>query len=528
MLVLLMLLQAAMPIPGAQLDTQPPPEKEQGNDYRSKVNFKFDLQYIGQDALASDQLPLALQRPPTGPDAQAAGLAAHVDYLASEHVLGTEGLGWSHLRTYYNGYLLQRLGLTDQDPRTQAALFPTAYLGRDNATGGYNSTGYDVRSGYAEINGFSDEGPGSKVWVRAGRQFRYGAGIATFDGGTIGYSTGAFEVTGWGGRRSPRFLDDFDPGVVGGVDFTLHLAPLADIPVDLSFDYLGYGVGDTSTHLMTFNGRWQMRHGGKLVYSLNLVNADQTRVAEAGRATGVRLYAAFTEPLSSFAQFKVSYDLKTGQDLVYDFVSGFGLSPSRFFTLPDTEPRSRIGLRFDHQIGGFEYALLAQFNLVHGSGNIDNTQGWVGPTAFDATYEEVGAIVRMLPVIAGPVTPELEYRARFVQRTDEDGGFFSTSQAGEHQFQELRADVRIRSGKTVQILTGMVYRVYDFVTRYAPADQSTTVHNDTTVAYELQLDWQIVKGWTLRGRYEIGEDSQAFAPELGIVQSGSLAVGGRF
>ena len=521
MFVLLLLLQEAMPIPGAAYET--PPEKQTGNDYRDKVNFKFDLQYIGQDALASDQLPLALTRPPAF-DAQAAGLASHVDYLASEHVLGTEGLGWSHLRTYYNGYLLQRLGLTDQDPRTQAALFPTSYLSRDNTTGGYNSTGYDIRSGYAEINGFSDEGPGSKVWVRAGRQFRYGAGIATFDGAAAGYNTGAFEVAAWGGRRSPRFLDDFDPGLVGGVDFTLHLAPLLDVPIDLSLDYLGYGVDDRSTHVVVLNGRWMMRHGGKLLFSLS-PRFGSTSLVD---ASGLRLYAAYTEPLSSFAQIKLSYDLKVGDDMVYDFVSGFGLSPSRFFTLPDVEPRSRIGLRFDHQVGGFEYALLAQFNLVHGSDTPNINYGWIGPTAFDATYEELGAIARLLPIIAGPVTPEVEYRVRFVQRQDENGSFFSTSGAGEHSFQEARADLRMHAGKTVNLLAGAVYRIYDFVTRYVAPGESTTVSNDTTVAAELQLDWQVVKGWTLRGRYEIGQDSQTFARELGIVQSGSLAVGGRF
>ena len=523
MFVLLLLLQEAMPIPGATLE--PPPEKPQtGNDYRDKVNFKFDLQYIGQDALASENVPLALQRPSQF-DAQAAGLASHVDYLASEHVLGTEGLGWSHLRTYYNGYLLQRLGLTDQDPRTQAALFPTSYLSRDNTTGGYNSTGYDIRSGYAEINGFSDEGPGSKVWVRAGRQFRYGAGIATFDGASAGYNTGAFEVAAWGGRRSPRFLDDDDPGLVGGVDFTLHLAPLADVPVDLSLDYLGYGVDDRSTHVVVFNGRWLMRHGGKLIYSVSpRFGTGNGNVS----GNGLRAYVAFTEPLSNFAQIKLSYDLKVGDDLVYDFVSGFGLSPSRFFTLPDTEPRSRIGLRFDHQLGGFEYALLGEFNLVHGSDTPTVNYGWLGPTAFDASYEELAAIARLLPVIAGPVTPEVEYRVRFVQRQDENGSFFSTAAAGESSFQEVRGDLRVRAGKTVNLLGGVVYRVYDFVTRYVAPGETVTVANDTTVAAELQLDWQVVRGWTIRARYEVGEDSQTFARELGIVQSGSLALGGKF
>jgi uncharacterized protein (DUF2345 family) len=66
------------------------------------------------------------------------------------------------------------------------------------------------------------------------------------------------------------------------------------------------------------------------------------------------------------------------------------------------------------------------------------------------------------------------------------------------------------------------------VTRYAPAGESTTVSNDTTLAAEAELDWQFAHGWTVRARYEAGQDSSVFAPELGLVQSGSVALGGRF
>src|SRR5262249_20093487 len=136
---------------------------------------------------------LALRRPPqpNGVDGQAAALNAHADYLSSDHVLGTEGLGWSHLRTYYHGYVLNRFEGYGGAP---SPTFPTAYLD------GRQTLAYDVRAGYGEIDGFKDQGFLSKLYVRAGRQWRYGAGVATFDGVTLGVRSAGGELSVWGGR----------------------------------------------------------------------------------------------------------------------------------------------------------------------------------------------------------------------------------------------------------------------------------------------------------------------------------------
>jgi hypothetical protein len=66
------------------------------------------------------------------------------------------------------------------------------------------------------------------------------------------------------------------------------------------------------------------------------------------------------------------------------------------------------------------------------------------------------------------------------------------------------------------------------VTRYAPTGSETTVENDTTVAGELSVEYVIRRLILLRARYEVGQDSAAFAPELGLVQRALATVGGRF
>jgi hypothetical protein len=481
-----------------------------GNDFRLKVLWKLDVSYQLDDASLTGQAPLALRRPELpGGDAQAAALAARADYLSSEHVLGTEGLGWKHLRLYYNGYLLHRF---DDGP---SSVFPTAYLRGEQ-------TAYDVRAGYAEIDGFRDAGFWSHAFLRVGRQFRYGAGVATFDGLTAGYNGRGVEVSVWGGRRSPRFLDDADPGFVAGADVVMHLDALARVPVDLSADYLVYAARPTNgadfqvRHVAAFTARWRMRSGGRLLASLSTFDFE-----------GLRAYVAYTQPLGRPAQLKLDYDLKLGRDAVYDWVAGFGLAPSRYFALPDTEPRSRFGLRVDHAVGRhFEYALFATFNIVHGDGDVQDAGGWTGPTAFDATYEEMGAIARVNGGFG--ITPEAEYRVRLVQRADEKGRFSDTAAAGEHQFQEVRGDLRVRPARGLSFLVGVVYRVYDYVTRYAPTGADTTVANDGRVAGSGSVEVLIKQYVSLRARYEIAQDSRTFAPELDLVQRFVATAGGRF
>jgi hypothetical protein len=484
--------------------TQAQPANPQGNDFRWKVLFKLDVNYQLDDAGLSGAAALALKKPNVpGLDGQAAALASHADYLSSDHVLGTEGLGWSHLRLYYNGFLLHRFEDGAQ------VIFPTAYLKGDQ------QTAYDVRAGYAEIDGFKDKGFWSKAYLRAGRQFRYGAGIATFDGLTLGYRGPAVEASVWGGRRSPRFLDDTDPGFVAGADVMLHLDALTKVALDIGANYLTYINGSDAHHLLVVSGRWRSRSGGKLILSVSSYDFQ-----------GMRGYVGFSHPLGRVAQLKVYYDLKLGRDLTYDYISGFGMAASRYFTLPDTEDRSRFGVRFDHEIGRrFEYAVQGTFNIVHGDGNIQNAGGWTGPTAFDASYEELSVTARAL--LPRGFVPEAEYRIRFVQRITESGQFSDTSQAGEHQLQEVRADLRLRPYNGLSFLLGGVYRVRDFTTRYAPNGVDTTVQNDTTVAGELTAEVWIRRWVLLRARYEIGTDSAVFAPELGLVQTLYATVGGK-
>ena len=72
-----------------------------------------------------------------------------------------------------------------------------------------------VRAGYAEIDGFKEQGFWSRTYLRAGRQFRYGAGIATFDGLTVGYRGPSVEASAISAARTanPSMAEEENGGM---------------------------------------------------------------------------------------------------------------------------------------------------------------------------------------------------------------------------------------------------------------------------------------------------------------------------
>lgn len=446
--------------------------------------------------------------PPALPiDALEGAFAPVTDRFSSSQVLGTEGLLFRPLRLYYNGNLTLR---ATGDGASSA--WPTAWLH------GAQRIAYDVRAAYGEIDGGKARGPLSHWFFRAGRQFRYGAGIATFDGLTAGWRHKNVEVAIWGGRRSPQFLDEVDPGFVAGADLTARFASPVGASVDLAANYLFYADRPSLDGTFAAHHLAQLRVRARLGRS----GAALRGALSTYDAIGLKAQLAASIPIGRAMQLDASYDLKLGRGLVYDFVAGGGLSPSRFFTLPDEVPRSRLRLRFDHLVGArVEYAVYLNLNLVHpapflGGPDEASRSGLTDLSAFDTTWEEIGAILRY----ASPVfQPELEYRARFVQRAAESGDVRSTAGAGERGFQELRFDLRLRPGAGFSLLSGVVWRIHDFTTRYAPPGAALTVQNDHRVAAVLSASYAFRHRLQLFARYEVGRDSAVFAPELGVVHA---------
>src|SRR5207245_288252 len=125
-------------------------------------------------------------------------------YLFGDATVGARGLPTASLDTYFAAaYIYDFLGF---DPGKDATPFATAY----DADHGRALL---VRSAYAEYD--AAQAGGAPVWLRAGRQFRMGAGIAHFDGVSLGWEGPPAEVSGFVGQRVALWSDE-RTGLVGG------------------------------------------------------------------------------------------------------------------------------------------------------------------------------------------------------------------------------------------------------------------------------------------------------------------------
>lgn len=155
-------------------------------------------------------------------------------YGFGDAVLGSRGVLMSTLNSYFAAQF--RL---DQKLHGGFSAVPSAYDGED-------ANNMQMRSVYAELQGISKWRWLRSLYVRAGRQYRYGAAVAHFNGLTASYDTRVGSVGLFGG--SPVYLysagaawDESRGGGIIGMNARLNLAALGLGPVVLTANNLAYG-----------------------------------------------------------------------------------------------------------------------------------------------------------------------------------------------------------------------------------------------------------------------------------------------
>jgi hypothetical protein len=196
-----------------------------------KVIFKFQLGYAVDQGRELEGVPLPTDVRKT-----------RVAYLG-DLVLGTRGLLRASLATYLATHFY-----FDQSGSARFQALPEIY---DAFPDGQAVL---VRSGWAQLDGFLG-GVFAPVWLRAGRQWRWGqAGVsARFDGLAIGWEGETVQASLWGGRRvglfnlADRFGLGGDTGAIAGSSFRLRLRKLVKLPLALTADTLGWEGTNVAT-----------------------------------------------------------------------------------------------------------------------------------------------------------------------------------------------------------------------------------------------------------------------------------------
>lgn len=218
-----------------------------------KVVFRFNLGFGLDGAQPSSQPSLngstCLQ--------EAACRAAYTQnriYGFGDVVLGSRGLLAQNLAGYFAAQFRFDQGVMDG-----SSAVPSVYDG--------DTQDVQMRSAYGEVDGLF----GTRLYLRAGRQYRYGAGLAHFDGLTASYDARAGSIGVFGGTGVDLYgpaggVPAEDGGTLAGLTLRLDLAALGWGPVVLTSNTLGYdrhAHGDVAAAVRIrrhTNARVRLRH----------------------------------------------------------------------------------------------------------------------------------------------------------------------------------------------------------------------------------------------------------------------------
>ena len=192
-----------------------------------KVIFRFSLGFGIDGGQLSDQPPLV-----GGELERGVNYAPLRSYGFGDVVLGSRGLLMNSLSTYFASEFRADYSGALDTPFTSPV--PSVYYADSD------TNKFLFRTGYAEIDGFFERKWLKPLYLRAGRQFKYGVGVVHFDGSTLGYETRIFSANVWSGTRVSLygFNELESPPVVVGSGARLDLFEWKRIPLVLTTDTL--------------------------------------------------------------------------------------------------------------------------------------------------------------------------------------------------------------------------------------------------------------------------------------------------
>lgn len=217
-------------------DVKPPTRLE------DKIIFRFNLGFGMDGGQPSGETPLV-----GGQLDRREDYAALRPYGFGDFAAGSRGLLMPSLSSYFSA----EFRIDQQLPQATGAVPSVYYFDNDHAK-------LLIRHGYAQADGFFDNRYLEPVYLRAGRQFKYGVAVAHFDGATVGYDTRPLSVAIWGGSRVSLygFDDSLDQSAppIAGTSARLDLFELRKIPLVFTADTLDYESIDHREYGVAF--RW--------------------------------------------------------------------------------------------------------------------------------------------------------------------------------------------------------------------------------------------------------------------------------
>ncbi len=292
-----------------------------------KIVFHLDVG-VGMDAGDPSNIPMTSGATLTETDNGGFYQPLRI-YTFGDAVVGSRGLLLPSLSTYFASQFR-----FDHAGRPPTGAIPTAYDG--------SSSGSAMlpRHAYAELHDVFDSKWLKPLFIRAGRQFRYGAAIAHFDGLTLGYDTRAVSFGAFSGTRVSLYglgkgIDDA-PRLIAGSNFRINLYRLRKLPLVLGARFLNF---DEIEH---FVGEMGLRLSRDVLFRATLRASDGSLAQE---------HASVRARLSKVTTIHVVLDNRHRSDFAYDLIVGTGASdygpddPRRYLNLGRPLPRAKLSVR---------------------------------------------------------------------------------------------------------------------------------------------------------------------------------------
>jgi hypothetical protein len=378
-----------------------------------------------------------------------------------------------------------------------------------------------VYSGYAELNGLGRaDSPWRKLYVRAGRQFRYGSGsfVANFDGVTLAYDGTDVEATAFFGRRVGLFFEN-QRGPLGGFGLTLRLQRLTGLPLSTTLDYLNF---DGDRHAVEWSSKLELPWASRLTVLLRLVDGGPGLTEpSAGFGLG-RVLARYRLPLGRRLFLRTSLERRLANEVAYDLLSPVPVdivNVAQRFGVGLDEPSNRTRLT-----AGLDVVVLPGLESYL-FGTINRLDGGSSTSGFDQNYQEFGLAVQSY--FRGGLCLGAQYKARLFQLDQSanvaGSAFRDTSGSGVERFQETSAELRYSRGARVfSAGAGGYVRVYSLATPYATAD------NDARAGGRLDAEGRVTPSLRLKGVFEAAQPSSVLAADLRTLLSVRLLVEASF
>jgi len=358
------------PAPVAVGSTLPKPDfslgladiKNKAPSLRDKVIFRMNLGF-GLDGAQPSGQPLR-----SGATLDRTDNYAQLRiYGFGDAVIGTKGLGAPSLNSYFASQFR-----FDKKTNRPSSGVPSVYdsLGERNVL---------VRSGYAEVDGMFKHKLLKPLFLKAGRQYRYGPAVAHFDGVSVGWQNAAATVSFFGGRRVSLYTFDQSEfiengGLIAGNKLRIDMFQLKEVPLVIDGSTFLY---DDTVHFdggITF--RWSKEVLMGLSFRILGNNFARQRLQLRAR-------------VSKTSTIKFDIENRSADDWTYDMIvqdpEHDTTDSRRWLSLGKPLPRLYLNLR-----AGTVW--LKNFDLLFRAGAaIETRDSQIDqPSAFSANYVDIG------------------------------------------------------------------------------------------------------------------------------------------